>query len=67
VIFRVTGRGTHGGDFFGIPPTGKTVAMPGIYIVRVSGGKLAEHWAIFDQFGMMQQLGAIPTASQSPA
>jgi steroid delta-isomerase-like uncharacterized protein len=64
VVFHVTGRGTHRGDFMGIPPTGKAVAMDGIDIVRVEGGKLAEHWAVFDQMGMMQQLGVIPTPGQ---
>jgi steroid delta-isomerase-like uncharacterized protein len=61
VVFRVTGRGTHKGDFMGIPPTGKQVTMSGIDIVRIEGGKLVEHWANFDQMGMMQQLGVIPT------
>ena len=67
VVFRVTGRGTHRGAFFGIPPTGKAVAMVGIDIVRVAGGRLAEHWAVFDQLGLMQQLGAIPAPGQAPA
>lgn len=62
VVFRVTGYGTHQGDFMGIPPTGKRVAMSGIDIVRIEGGKLVEHWAIFDQVGLMQQLGVIPTS-----
>ncbi len=65
VVFRVIGHGTHQGDFMGIPPTGKRVTMHGIDIVRLEGGKLAEHWAIFDQLGMMQQLGVIPAPGQA--
>jgi steroid delta-isomerase-like uncharacterized protein len=65
VVFRVTGRGTHQGEFYGIPPTGKRVSMSGIDIVRLDGQRIAEHWAIFDQFGLMQQLGVIP-APESP-
>jgi steroid delta-isomerase-like uncharacterized protein len=60
VVFRVTGRGTHRGDFMGVPPTGKAVTMPGIDIVRIVDGRLAEHWAQFDQIGMMRQLGVMP-------
>jgi steroid delta-isomerase-like uncharacterized protein len=64
VVFRVTGRGTHRGPFSGIPPMGKQVTMQGIDIVRIADGKLVEHWAIFDQLGMLQQLGAIPRPDQ---
>jgi steroid delta-isomerase-like uncharacterized protein len=60
VVFRVTGQGTHNGAFFGIPPTGTRVTMGGLDLVHVEGGKLVEHWANFDQLGLMQQLGAIP-------
>jgi steroid delta-isomerase-like uncharacterized protein len=63
-VFRVTGYGTHQGEFFGIPPTGKRVAMGGLDLVRVEGGKLAEHWANFDQLGLLRQLGAIPAPGQ---
>lgn len=61
-VFRVTGRGTHAGPFFGIPPTGRRVTMGGIDLVRVAGGKLVRHWAVFDRLDMMRQLGAGPTA-----
>ncbi len=65
VAVRMRMSGTHQGDFMGIPPTGKRVTMQGIDIVRLEGGKLAEHWAIFDELGMMQQLGVIPAPGQS--
>jgi steroid delta-isomerase-like uncharacterized protein len=64
VVFRVTGSGTHQGDFMGIPPTAKQVRMLGIDIVRVEGNRFAEHWANFDQVGLLQQLGVIPTSGQ---
>lgn len=57
VVFRVTGHGTHRGDFMGAPATGRRVSIAGIDIVRLEGGKLVEHWANFDRLGMMQQLG----------
>ena len=37
VVFCVTGHGTHRGAFYGIPPTGKLVAMQGIDIIRIEG------------------------------
>ncbi len=60
VVARISFDGTHQGAFQGIPPTGKQVKVPGIDIVRISGGKIVEHWSNFDQMGMLQQLGVIP-------
>jgi len=61
VVIRQTWRGTHKGEFMGIPPTGKSVSIKVIDIIRVDGGKFVEHWGQMDTMGMMQQLGAIPT------
>lgn len=57
VTVRMTWRGTHRGDFMGIPATGKPVAFGVIDIVRMNGGLVAEHWGIMDQMALMQQLG----------
>ena len=65
VVFRVTGHGTHQGEFMGLPPTGKRVTVAGIDLVRIEAGKLSEHWANFDQLGLLQQLGAIPALGQA--
>ena len=65
VVFRVTGHGTHQGEFMGLPPTGKRVTVAGIDLVRIEAGKLSEHWANFDQLGLLQQLGAIPAPGQA--
>jgi steroid delta-isomerase-like uncharacterized protein len=60
VIHRWTLSGTHQGEFFGVPATGKKVSWPVIAIFRLSGDKIAEMWTQGDSLGMMQQLGAIP-------
>ena len=60
VVTRFTSRGTHQGDFVGIPPTGNRITVEGISIDRMVGGKSEESWTINDIMGMMQQLGAIP-------
>jgi steroid delta-isomerase-like uncharacterized protein len=60
VVVRMTWRGTHKGEFMGIPPTGKSVSFGVIDIVRFAGDKFAEHWGLMDSMSMMQQLGAVP-------
>ena len=60
VASRITTRGTHKGDFQGIPATGKQVTQTGIDIVRIAGGKVVERWGEFDNLGLLQQLGVIP-------
>lgn len=60
VVVRMTWSGTHRGEFMGVPATGKRVSIGVIDIIRVSGGKLVEHWGQMDSMGMMQQIGAIP-------
>ncbi len=53
-------KGTHTGDFFGIPATGKTVSLDGTTIVRMSNGKIAEERDFFDNMDFMTQLGLVP-------
>jgi len=60
VVTRATWQATHSGDFQGVPPTGKAIAIHAIIIVRAQGGKIVESRQLFDQLGMMQQLGLIP-------
>ena len=59
VAARITMTGTHIGDFFGIPATGRRVLFTGIYIVRIAGGKIVEHRGEEDGVSLLQQLGAI--------
>ena len=59
-IARLTIRGTHSGEFMGVPASGKEIAVPTVDIVRFAGGKAVEHWGVTDAMAMMQQLGAIP-------
>ena len=60
VAVRQTWRGTHTGNFLGIPPTGKQVTFTSTEFYHVAGGKLAEEWVELDMLGLLQQLGAIP-------
>jgi predicted ester cyclase len=60
VTLRLTFRGTHQGEFQGIPPTGKEIAITAIVIDRIVDGKMVEHWSNMDSLSLMQQLGVIP-------
>jgi predicted ester cyclase len=52
---------THTGDFLGIPPTGKTIQVSGMTILRFVDGRCVERWNQADMLGWLQQLGAMPT------
>jgi steroid delta-isomerase-like uncharacterized protein len=59
VVTRWTGSGTHNGDLNGIAPTGKHGAAQGIWIHRIAGGKIVESWNIWDNLGLLRQIGVI--------
>ncbi|MET8766025.1 ester cyclase [Streptomyces sp. NPDC004658] len=62
---RWTWYATHQGDFLGIAPTGRQVAMTGMTLFRFGeDGKIAELWWQHDQLGLMQQLGALDALEQ---
>ena len=63
VVARVRCTGTNEGEFMGMPPTGKSVDLEFIDIIRFGDDGLArEHWGVFDRMGMMEQLGLVPAA-----
>lgn len=53
-------KGTHSGDFFGIPATGKDVNVDGVTLVKMKDGKIAQEQDFFDNLEFMRQLGLIP-------
>jgi steroid delta-isomerase-like uncharacterized protein len=57
---RWTLRGTHKGSFLDTPPTGRPVEAQGIIFGRTENGRIAEDWTLFDQMGVLQQLGLVP-------
>ena len=63
VVSRWRARGTHTGEYFGIPPSGKQGQITGINIDRVVDGKTAECWGEQDNLGIMQQIGAVTAPS----
>lgn len=67
VVTRWSARGTHQGEFQGIPPTGKQITLWGIDIDRIAGGKIVECWMNLDELGLLQQLGVAPAPSTAAA
>lgn len=57
VAVRWEGAVTHGGPFYGIPPTGKKVKVSGISLYRVADGRIQAEWEQMDSLGMLGQLG----------
>lgn len=57
VAARLTYRGTHEGEFEGIPATGNTVTYSGMQFFRVVDGVVKECWLIEDNQTFMSQLG----------
>ncbi len=56
----LTWRGTHTGEFYGIPASGREVVCTSIGLDRIEGGIIVDGWGELDMVGMMQQLGAMP-------
>ena len=59
VMLFLTARGTHQGEFLGLPPTGKRVTIRGLILLRLAGGKVVERWSLGDDLGLVLQLSAV--------
>lgn len=61
VAARFTMRGTHQGNFMGVPPTGKKIEVPAMNFYRLSNGQVVEEHGQPDLLGLLQQIDALPT------
>ncbi len=52
-----TAHGTHGGEFLGMPATGKSVSVKVMEMFRIENNRIAEQWVNLDVLGMLRQLG----------
>ena len=59
VAYRLTIRGTHTGEFLGVPATRRQVAVGFFAIVRIVDGKIVEEWGGLDQADLLRQLRAL--------
>jgi steroid delta-isomerase-like uncharacterized protein len=61
VVTRYVMRGTHQGSLMGIPPTARRVEVAGMNVIRLSEGMFVEKRDEYDLFGLLKQLGALPS------
>jgi len=61
VAARWIATGTHQGDGLGFAATGRRAEFQGMVFARIRDGQFVEGWDCFDQLGLLQQLGAVPT------
>jgi steroid delta-isomerase-like uncharacterized protein len=60
VAVRFVLHGTHTGSFFGIPATGRPVTIAANVLMQASNGRVAKLAGIFDEAGLLRQIGVIP-------
>ena len=60
VVVRFVRRGTHTGHLSGIPPSGRPAVIAAHVILHVAEGKVTRLFGIFDEAGMLRQLGVLP-------
>ena len=64
-VVRWSGVGTHEGGQMGVAPTHRKVQFSGIDILRISGGRVVEHWGETNGLEVMQQIQAQPGAQDA--
>jgi predicted ester cyclase len=55
--------GTHVGELFGAPGTGRPLEVEGITVLRFVDGLVAERWNRLDDVSLLTQLGLLPVAA----
>ena len=60
VVIRWPNAGMHLGPSFGVPASGKRLRFTGLDLVHLRDGKIAALWITFDNYGVLQQMGALP-------
>jgi predicted ester cyclase len=53
-------QGTMPSPLGAIAPTGKQMRWPAYRFIRIADGKIAEIWSMGDDYGRLQQVGALP-------
>jgi predicted ester cyclase len=57
-------RGTHDGNWLGVPATDRRVTVRMSVIHRIADGKIAEDWVLVEALGFFQQLGLLPPTEE---
>ena len=59
VVVQYQIQGTHEGNFFGIPATGKSLDVEAVAIFTLADGKIKDGWFMADEVRLLNQLGTI--------
>jgi uncharacterized protein (TIGR02246 family) len=51
--------GTHGGEFFGVAPTGRRLEIPAVFVYRFEHGLIMHERRILDFTGVLVQVGVL--------
>ncbi len=57
LLCRITG--SHAGEFFGMPPTGRRIEVSGCFIYRLQNGRIVHERRILDFTGLLVQVGVL--------
>ena len=61
IAVRFTAKGAYRGSFMGIPATNRPIGASGFVFLDIADGKVTSLRAMFDQMGLMRQLGVLPS------
>ena len=65
VAIRWTVRGTHRGEFQGIPATGKSIKLSGITVHHLMDARVRETWLVYDNMELLQQIDAVAAVAKA--
>lgn len=67
LALRWTVRGTHLGEYHGLPASRQMMMFTGMSMYHLVDGKIARGWVNYDTVGMMRHLGVLSVQAQSYA
>ena len=57
---------THRGEYAGVAATGRRVTFAAHEMYRIRDGLIVEHWEIWDEAGLLRQLGVLGEGTAVP-
>ena len=60
IVVRAVGNGTAVAAVHGPAVAGRPYRMDTVHVYRTEGSRLAEHWGVRDELGVLIQLGVLP-------
>jgi len=58
-------QGTHSGNLYGIPPTGKSVRFQNLNIMKIEDGKIIQYNSEVGWLALFMQIGFLPLQNNS--